>query len=538
MACCRLNPHWGWMVVLACFCVRIFVYGMTTTSGILYIIFLEEFHESKGATALIGSLITASGYFTGALAGSLVNRYGPRIVVIIAGAIASSGLVASMFASSVLHLIISYGVVSGIGFGLCYVPMSVAVVEYFDTHRNVAMAFATCGGGMGRFVFPVFLRWLIDLFGWRGTLLICGGLSLNIIVFGALMRPSEEEIVKEECSSKIITSKSANTSLGCSSKLLGSKSTSAGLGSANSSPQLKNKGFLPKGMHQFTLAMSDTSIAMSQNLYFASQSELSGDSLSGGLKRPNSSTSNSKTIKCKFSQRNQTVFHWDIFKNPKYCILCLNNFLYFIGLSIVYVHLSAYAKIAVGIDENRSALLFTVVGGINLLGKLFLGSMTQHPKIKEIVVYIICIVTFGVATLLLPIAPSYPILMVYACVFGVCDSTLGGAILPALLVHYAGKEKMSSSYGAVLVMEGVGHFIGAPIAGYLFEKTLMYSASFYLGGATILISGLIMIIPWKLMKQCDNPAEDVVDDEDTMDEIGDIKRQLKEEITEDVVTTV
>jgi MFS family permease len=327
--------------------------------------------------------------------------------------------------------------------------MSVAVVEYFDTHRNLAMAFATCGGGMGRFVFPVFLRWLIDLYGWRGTLLICGGLSMNLVVFGALMRPYEQQIVQEECSSKILTSKSINGSLG----------------SKKSGSQLGIKGQSRTKIH---LIMSDTSVAMSQNIFFASQSELSGDSLSGGLKKCSQSShglKNSRTIKCKFSDRNRTVFHWEIFKNPKYCILCLNNFLYFVGLSIVYVHLSAYAKFAVGIDEDRSALLFTVVGGINLLGKLCLGSLTQHPRIKEIVVYIICIVIFGVATLLLPVAPSYTILMVYACVFGICDSTLGGAILPALLVRYTGKEKMSSSYGAVLVMEGVGHFIGAPIAG-------------------------------------------------------------------------
>ena len=52
---------WGWVVVGACFLIRVFLYGMTTTSGILYVVFLDEFNESKGATAIIGALITASG---------------------------------------------------------------------------------------------------------------------------------------------------------------------------------------------------------------------------------------------------------------------------------------------------------------------------------------------------------------------------------------------------------------------------------------------------------------------------------------------
>ena len=48
---------WGWVIVFASFCVHVIVDGITFTFGVFYMEFLTAFGESKGKTALVGSLL-------------------------------------------------------------------------------------------------------------------------------------------------------------------------------------------------------------------------------------------------------------------------------------------------------------------------------------------------------------------------------------------------------------------------------------------------------------------------------------------------
>lgn len=80
---------------------------------------------------------------------------------------------------------------SGLGFGLIYLPAIVSVGYYFEEKRAFATGLAVCGSGLGAFIFNPLSKYLIDEFGWRGAILIEGGLILNCILCGALFRPLE-----------------------------------------------------------------------------------------------------------------------------------------------------------------------------------------------------------------------------------------------------------------------------------------------------------------------------------------------------------
>lgn len=110
----------------------------------------------------------------------------------IAGAILAAGcIIVSMFAQNVLTLIITIGFGTGLGFGLIYLPAIVSVTQYFDAKRSLATGIAVCGSGFGTFVFAPLTEYLIGSYGWRGAMLIIGGIVLNCIIFGAMFRPLE-----------------------------------------------------------------------------------------------------------------------------------------------------------------------------------------------------------------------------------------------------------------------------------------------------------------------------------------------------------
>lgn len=77
------------------------------------------------------------------------------------------------------------------GFGLIYLPAIVSVTTYFEKKRSLATGIAVCGSGFGTFIFAPIISKLLAEYGWRGSIVIIGGVILECILFGALFRPLE-----------------------------------------------------------------------------------------------------------------------------------------------------------------------------------------------------------------------------------------------------------------------------------------------------------------------------------------------------------
>lgn len=182
---------WGWVVVFASFMIHIIADGVTFSIGIFFVEFLEYFHGTTSQTAWISSILVGVTLGTGPIASALTNKFGCRIVTIIGGVIAAAGCVLSAFATSIAFLCFSFGFVTGLGFGLIYLPAIVSVTYYFEKRRAFATGLAVCGSGVGTFMFAPISEYLVESYGWQGALIIEAGIILNCVVCGALMRPLE-----------------------------------------------------------------------------------------------------------------------------------------------------------------------------------------------------------------------------------------------------------------------------------------------------------------------------------------------------------
>ena len=83
-----------------------------------------------------------------------------------------------------------YGLsVSGCGVGLSYLSCMVCVQHYFTRRRALASGITMTGFSISTLVLPPFTRWLLDLYGWRGALMILAGIHIEGIFLSALLRP-------------------------------------------------------------------------------------------------------------------------------------------------------------------------------------------------------------------------------------------------------------------------------------------------------------------------------------------------------------
>jgi len=188
---------WGWMVVLASLVISMVADGVSFSFGLLYIEFLHEFGASKSKTAWIGSLFMAVPLLCGPIMSALVDRYGCRKMTILGGLISGLGFILSIFSNSVELMYLTFGVIAGLGLGLCYVTAVVSIAFWFDKKRTLAVGLGACGTGIGTFVYAPMTTYFIQEYGWRGTCLLLAGTFFNMIVAGAIMRDPEWWVLEQ-----------------------------------------------------------------------------------------------------------------------------------------------------------------------------------------------------------------------------------------------------------------------------------------------------------------------------------------------------
>lgn len=189
---------WGWAVVLASLIISMIADGVSFSFGLLYIEFLQEFGASKLKTAWIGSLFMAVPLLSGPIMSALVDRYGCRSMTIVGGLISGFGFILSCFSTTIEVMYLTFGVIAGLGLGLCYVTAVVSIAYWFEKKRTLAVGLSACGTGIGTFVYAPMTTYFIEEYGWRGTCLLLAGTFFNMIVCGTVMRDPEWWILEQE----------------------------------------------------------------------------------------------------------------------------------------------------------------------------------------------------------------------------------------------------------------------------------------------------------------------------------------------------
>ncbi|CAN9512540.1 unnamed protein product [Ophioblennius macclurei] len=191
---------WGWMVVLGAHISIGFAYSTPKALAIFFKAIRDDLGASDSEIAWISSIMLAVMYAGGPVSSVLVNRFGSRPVVMTGGLMCGVSMVTASFGNSIVYLYFCIGVIGGCGLCLNLNASVTIISKYFLARRPLANGLAMAGS-------PVFLcflaplnQYLLGKFGWRGSLLILGGMMLHCCVAGALMRPvaTPRKLAQEE----------------------------------------------------------------------------------------------------------------------------------------------------------------------------------------------------------------------------------------------------------------------------------------------------------------------------------------------------
>jgi MFS family permease len=128
----------------------------------------QEFHVGRARISLAFTIHNLTSALCIPLAGRLVDRYGPRGVLLPSTVLLSLILVSSwLLSQAIWELYVFYfalGVVSG---GAGAMPYTDVVSHWFDRHRGLAISVMMLGMGLGAIAIPSVSQRLVATLGWR-----------------------------------------------------------------------------------------------------------------------------------------------------------------------------------------------------------------------------------------------------------------------------------------------------------------------------------------------------------------------------------
>ncbi|CAH1257350.1 SLC16A12 [Branchiostoma lanceolatum] len=193
---------WGWMVVVGGFIVNGCAAGTFRSLGVLFLAFRQQFGASSAETAWVTSIMMCVMFLLAPFATALASTIGSRPIIMLGGVLSAAGCIIGAFASRVYHLYLALGCLTGLGCALTVSPMMAILGQYFSRRRAVANSLALLGASITSMTLPLLFQYLLDEYGLKGALLILGGVMLQVIVAGALIRPLELHRNETEASSE------------------------------------------------------------------------------------------------------------------------------------------------------------------------------------------------------------------------------------------------------------------------------------------------------------------------------------------------
>ncbi|XP_068946432.1 monocarboxylate transporter 1 [Petaurus breviceps papuanus] len=421
---------WGWVVVIGAFISIGFSYAFAKSITVFFKEIEVIFNATSSEVSWISSIMLAVTYGGGPISSILVNKYGSRPVMMFGGFLSGCGLIAASFCNTVQELYFCVGVIGGLGLSFNLNPALTMIGRYFYKKRPIANGLAMAGS-------PVFLSTLapvnqifFDVFGWRGSFLILGGLLLNCCVAGSLMRPIGP---KPGTGTKEV-SKEALQEIG--------KLDSKGAGDANID-------------------------------------------LIGGSSKPERRS---------FFHTINKFLDFSLFKHRGFLLYISGNIFMFFGLFTPLVFLSNYAKSKHIPKESAAFLLsilaFVDMVARPSMG-LVANTKWVRPRVQYY--FALSIVSNGICHLLAPLSTNYVGFCVYAAFFGFAFGWLSSVLFETLM-DLVGTQRFSSAVGLLTIMECAPVLLGPPLLGRLNDMYGDYKYTYWACGVILIVSGIYLFI--------------------------------------------
>jgi sugar phosphate permease len=184
----RARVFYGWWIAIAGGILQMLLAAMLNQSfGTYAKVLRDEFQWSKTLFSAAFAMGRVETGFLGPLEGVAVDRFGPRTIMRFGIVMTGVGFLLFSQIREPWQFLAAFTMMSiGASFA-SFMPVSVAIVNWFERNRTRALAIMSLGFAGGGLLVPLVV-WLLETFGWRqtafgsGVLIMAVGLPLSQVV--------------------------------------------------------------------------------------------------------------------------------------------------------------------------------------------------------------------------------------------------------------------------------------------------------------------------------------------------------------------
>ena len=392
---------YGWWIVAAG-CV-----SMAMSSGLFFTgfgFFFEPIRNYFGwnRTVLSGAYAISriESSLTGPLIGYLIQRFGPRTVMIVSFVIFGAGFILIGRSVSVFTFYIAFIVTATGADPPSFLAVMASINNWFKVNRAKAIGISMLGLGIGGVVFPPLLAFGLNNFSWREVSTASGIFIIVVGIFVSLLVRFNPE----------------------------------------------SYGYLPDGIDPNEAADSSS------------------------VKEKSSSSKATRVV----TSTVEGVGLQDAIKTRAFWIISIGHAQALLVVSVAGLYQVPYLEDSLGFSRNSAAKIIMILTAVNMFGQLFGGFLAD--RFQKNLMASATIVGHCVALIILAIADSYSLVIVYAVIQGLAWG-VRTPVLTSMRGDYFGRKSFPLIMGTSQGIAMLGMVVGPMLVGYVADH-YSYSLGF------------------------------------------------------------
>jgi MFS family permease len=187
-------PRHAWIILAGAFTTFAVGAGFMHAYTVFLIQFVTDFGWSRAEVSVAYAVGQAVGGASSPLVGTLVDRLGPRRMVLLGGGLLVAGLLASASIHALWQSIVFYGIVMTLGANCLGMVVFVPVLSrLFVRQRGMAVSILQSANGFGRAFSAPASQLLISGIGWRPAYLVQAAfMAVVVLPLAALFRRADD----------------------------------------------------------------------------------------------------------------------------------------------------------------------------------------------------------------------------------------------------------------------------------------------------------------------------------------------------------
>ena len=432
----------AWVIVGVSFVTLGLTYGVMYCFSVFFVALLKEFHWSRSLGAGAYSLCLILNHLVGPFVGRMVNRFGPRRVILLGCLALFTGLALCSLIQTWWQFYLCFGVLTAVGIaGTGWVTNTTLIHYWFRENRGLPMGIISAGIGFGIMLCVPMAQSFIDRVGWRITYRIMASIVPGVIALMAtLFLQKTPQISSSGLTGQEIQSSRPQNHVTLSQELTHS---------AVPSPVFKDA--VRERDSGLTLAKPRTSGREVEGL-----------------------TSPAWTIR----QVMSVGQFWILF------------FAFLLGN--VCIHTMVTHQVAFFVDRGTDALhasyIVGLVGFATMGAKIFLGILSDRIGRKGAYMVGVSLGVCGVLSLIVFNYSSWSVLL-YCYAFLFAMGYAATTVLPPVITGDLSEGKaFARVFGTLTIANGLGAALGSWMAGFIHDQVKSYLPAFVLVIACFMLS--------------------------------------------------